>query len=218
MTLRKAHGNGAKALVRAETMPADELPLGVPESADGASRTAAAETGKFAPGNRRSVLGGRARAGKVRIAERLGLASLPVDSAFSTYKRHAAAFRRAQCTELARTVGGGVCGPGPSSIVASAALLLAWSRYFSDQAAAKSDPEFVTRAARLADQSRSALLTAHELCAREAEARKRATGPMDLRARILGAAADLDDDDDEDEENSGATNEGEKTEATDGRT
>jgi hypothetical protein len=75
-----------------------------------------------------------------------------------------------------------MCGPGPSSIVASAALMLAWSRYFSDKAATTEDADLVIRSARLADQSRQALLTAHELCAREAEARKqtdaRGTDPL----------------------------------------
>lgn len=171
MTLRRAHGNGSGALLRAETLPADELPAGEPAHADRASRSAAGERGRFGPGNRRSVLGGRARAGKARLASRLGLATLPDDAAFRPYRSAAASFRRAQCAELARTVGGGVCGPGPSSIVASAALALAWSRYLSDLAAASGDPDLAIRAVRLGDASRQALLTAHELCAREATAR-----------------------------------------------
>ena len=173
MTLRRAHGTGKNALVRVETLPVDELPDGVPADADDASRAAAQESGPFQPGNRRSVLGGKARAGKTRLAERLGLSKLPADSKFATYKNHAVTFRRAHCAELAKTVGGGYCGPAPSSIVASAALALAWSRYFSDVAAETGDPELAMKAIRLGDQSRQALLTAHELCAREAESRPR---------------------------------------------
>lgn len=43
MTLRRAHGRGAGALVRAETMPADELPLGMqapPQASAGGERRA----------------------------------------------------------------------------------------------------------------------------------------------------------------------------------
>ncbi len=94
-------------------------------------------------------------------------------------------------------MGGGVCGPAPSSIVASAALALAWSRYLSDVAATEGDADLAVRAIRLGDSSRQALLTAHELCAREAEARRANRPPgeaqAEMRARILGP--DFDDND-----------------------
>jgi hypothetical protein len=175
VTLRQAHGNGAGALVRVETAPADELPLGVQAQPHASARDERTPDGRFLPGARTvQAAGGAATRGKSRLAAKLGLAKLADDAAFAPYSRSASVFRRAQCAELARTVGGGVCGPGPSSIVASAALMLAWSRYLSDLAAAGGDPDLVTRSARLADQSRQALLTAHELCAREAEARAKA--------------------------------------------
>lgn len=190
MTLRRAHGNGADALVRVEHLPADELPLGVqaaPQASAGHERRA---NGTFAPGARTvQAAGGAATKGKARLAAKLGLTKLAADAGFAPYARSAVTFRRVQCSELARTVGGGVCGPAASSIVASAALLLAWSRYFSDQAAAGGDPDLVTRSARLADQSRQALLTAHELCAREAEARRQTAGPANLRDRLLGGGS-----------------------------
>ena len=88
------------------------------------------------------------------------------------YRGAADAFRRAQCGELAATVGGGMCGPGPSSIVASAALQLAMSRYLSDRGQATGDPKLLLSASRLADASRQNLLAAHELCAREAISRE----------------------------------------------
>lgn len=173
MALRTGHGNGA-GVPRVEVLPADELPDGLPVHADDVRRRAATEAGRFAPGNRRSVLGGLAKRGSSRLTARLGLATLPDGSAFAPYRRAAATFRRVQCAELARTVGGGVCGPGPSSVVASAALALAWSRFFSDQAAVKGDPELAMRSARLGETSRQHLLAAHELAAREAQARPRA--------------------------------------------
>ena len=177
MTLRRAHGRGVPALVRVETLPADELPDGVPGQARTASPSDRAHGGRFARGNKLAREGGKALAGKSRLAARLGLTTLPEDAAFSPYRRAASAFRRAQCAHLASTVGGGVCGPGPSSIIASAALALAWSRYLSDLAAATGDAELAIRAVRLGDHSRQALLTAHELAAREASARAASRGP-----------------------------------------
>ena len=180
MALRNGHGTGAGS-PRVEVLPPDELPSGLPADADADSRSAAVEAGPFAKGNRRSVLGGRAKRGKSRLTARLGLASLPDDNAFAAYRRAAATFRRVQCSELARTVGGGVCGPGPSSVVASSALALAWSRFFSDQAAATGDHELAMRSARLGETSRQHLLAAHELAAKEAQARPRA--PVDPLAK-----------------------------------
>ena len=172
MTLRKAHGSGAAALVRVETLPADELPLGVQAPPQASARKERRPNGTFAPGARTiQASGGRATRGKSKLTARLGLANLPEGNAFAPYRRAATKFRRVQCAELARIVGGGVCGPAPSSIVASAALALAWSRYFSDQAAVSGDSELAVRALRAADASRQSLLTAHELCAREAASR-----------------------------------------------
>jgi hypothetical protein len=116
---------------------------------------------------------------------------MPADSAFRPYKAAASSFRRAQCAELARAIGGGHCGPGPSSMVASAALQLAWSRFLSDTAAANGDPDMALAASKLADASRNNLLSAHELCAKEAAARPSSPGDAqaDLRRRILGEGA-----------------------------
>jgi hypothetical protein len=171
MTLRTGHGSGA-GMPRVEVLPADELPRGVPSNADEACRTASTETGRFAVGNRRSVLGGRSRQGQSRLASRLGLACLPDSDAFAPYRRAAATYRRIQVAELAKSIGGGHCGPGPASIVSSAALALAWSRFFSDEAARTGDSELAMRSARLGETSRQHLLAAHELCAREAKCRK----------------------------------------------
>jgi hypothetical protein len=170
MTLRSGHGTGA-GVPRIEVLPVDELPLGVPSVSEPAKPTDFDASGKFAPGNSLARRGGQAKAGKTRLAHRLGLRSLPEDNAFATYKASATSFRRAQCAELAANVGGGHCGPAPSSFVASAALQLAWSRYYSDVAALKADPELAMLASRLADASRQNLLAAHELCAKEAKAR-----------------------------------------------
>ncbi len=68
-------------------------------------------------------------------------------------------------------------------MVASAALQLAWSRYLSDQAAATGDAEMALAASRLADASRNNLLSAHELAAKEATAR-RASQPTSAHAAL----------------------------------
>jgi hypothetical protein len=185
MAVRTGHGNGA-GVPRVEVLPVDELPAGVPANARAASPSDRGERGRFARGNALAVEGGRAKRGKARLTARLGLVTLPDDSAFAPYRRAASTFRRVQCAELARTVGGGVCGPGPSSIVASAALALAWSRHLSDRAAETGDDELAMRSARLGETSRQHLLAAIELCAREATARN-AGRPDDFVSTVRAA-------------------------------
>jgi hypothetical protein len=182
MALRAGHGAGA-GVPRVEVLPPDELPAGMPVDARPGGPADRGDAGRFAHGNTMARAGGRAKRGKSRLTSRLGLAKVAEGDAFAPYRRAAATFRRVQCGELARTVGGGVCGPGPSSVVASAALALAWSRYLSDQAAATGDAELVMRSARLGETSRQHLLAAHELCAREAQARPRA--PVDPLAAFM---------------------------------
>jgi hypothetical protein len=181
VTLRTGHGNG-RGVPRVEVLPVDELPAGVPDRAGHESPTDRGDGGRFAPGNSLATRGGKARAGKSRLADRMGLRALPDSSAFAPYKKAAVSFRRAQCASLAASLGGGYCGPGPSSFVASAALQLAWSRFLADMAAEHGDPDLAVTSSRLANDSRQNLLAAHELCAKEAAARPQA--PIDLGAAL----------------------------------
>jgi hypothetical protein len=162
MAVRTGHGAGA-GVPRVEVLPPDELPVGVPADARPGSPFDRGEAGRFARGNGLARSGGLAKRGTSRLTARLGLPTLPDGDAFAAYRRAAATFRRVQCADLSRTVGGGMWGPGPSSVVASAALTLAWNRYFSDQAAATGDPDLAMRSARLGETSRQHLLAAHEL-------------------------------------------------------
>jgi len=188
MALRTGHGTGG-GVPRVEVLPADELPAGVPDVARQESPTDRREGGKFAPGNSLARLGGRARKGKTRLAERMGLARLPEGSAFKPYKAAAVSFRRAQCAELARSVGGGMCGPGPSSMIATAAMQLAWSRFLSDKAGESGDADTALKASKLANDSRQNLLAAHELCAKEARARMgQGSDPAGLLAEFMRSA------------------------------
>jgi hypothetical protein len=189
VTLRSGHGHRAGTGPRVEVLPADELPAGVPVAAHQESPRDRGKAGRFAPGNTLSRAGGLAKRGTSRLTNRLGLSNLSAGDAFAPYRKSASTFRRVQCAELARTVGGGVCGPGPCSVVASAALALAWSRFLSDEAARTGDPDLALRSSRLGETSRQHLLAAHELCAREALARakQRTTDQkVALRDRILG--------------------------------
>ena len=172
MTLRKGHGRGA-GVPRIEVLPADELPIGVQAPAQDESTGERRPDGTWVPGARTAQSdGGRSRRDQTRLSRRMGLAILAADAAFAPYKRAASDFRRTHATTLARTVGGGQCGPGPSSIIATAAWQLAASRFLFDLGAAKGDPKLMLEASRLGDASRQNLLAAHELAAREATARQ----------------------------------------------
>jgi hypothetical protein len=144
--------------------------------------------GRFAKGATSvQAAGGRARAGSVRLARTLGLTALPDDSKFAPYRRQAAAFRRAEVARLARTVGGGYCGAGPASIVGTAALQLAMSRYITDNAD-NATADDLMKASKLGNESRQNLLAAHELCAKEAKARPKADNPILAAIDAAGSA------------------------------
>lgn len=185
MSLRSGHGNGV-GVPRIEVLPPDETLRGiaahVPVPEPGERRP----DGTFTPGSRTAqIQGGKARAGKTRLARRLQLGEVFADARFEPYARAARAFRREQCRQLAMAVGGGTCGVAPSSIVASAALQLAGSRFAFEVLGD------MVLGSRLANDSRQNLLAAHELCAREATARHENEGDdlsrqrREFQARLL---------------------------------
>ena len=170
MALRSGHGNG-RGVPRIEVLPVDELSVGVADlsAIPAADRYA---RGLFLPGpgtSASAIAGNRTKKGQSRLSCRLGLGGMPPDERVQPYLRSARAFRRVKVAELARTIGGGYCGPGPASFVASAALALAWSRFCYE---VLGDP---LNGSRLADASRQNLLAAHELCAKEAQSRPQTT-------------------------------------------
>jgi len=128
--------------------------------------------------------GGKARAVSLQLGQLLGLAEVADDHPWAPYARLAREWRDDHMAQLAGTVGGGEVGPGPASIVSSAALQLAASRWFSDMGAAAGDPKMLAQASSLMNDSRQNLLASHDLCAREAHARPRA--PSRLAARLMG--------------------------------
>jgi hypothetical protein len=118
-------------------------------------------------------LGGKARARKAAqlatvpaLVRGLGLRDVSAPS-FLPYLDDGHDFAAVHAAELAQTVGGGFCTPSAASMVQSAALQLAASRWLF--ARGETVP-----ASRLADASRANLLSARDECARAAEARERA--------------------------------------------
>lgn len=102
----------------------------------------------------------------------LGLTELTADSDFAPYRRQGDAFVQEHLASLALQAGGTV-GPGPASIVCSAGVQLAASRYLSDRGMRDGDPKLLSQASSLANDSRQNLLAAYELAVREAKARQK---------------------------------------------
>ncbi len=176
MALRSGHGNGA-GVPRVEVLPADELPAPVPADEKPLTGVVRRQNGTVATSEAAKALGrrgGEVKAKAVRLARCLGL-SVPTDDAvFAPYRRAAAAFRRHHCKELA-AMAGGHCGAAASSIVASAALQLAASRFLFDLGAESGDATILKQASQLANDSRQNLLAAAELATRSASARRART-------------------------------------------
>jgi hypothetical protein len=180
MAYRKAHGNAAKGgkLAVIETSPPDELPDGVPgESRPVATRD---EQGRFLPGSgtaEAARLAGLAAGEARKLRRLLGLVDLPEDAPTLRYLHLATELRDEHAKELAGSVGGGRLSPGVMSVISSAALAFGASRYLYDQALQSGDPDMFGKAAGLAEKSRLSLLQAHEMAAREAQARPRRNEP-----------------------------------------
>lgn len=173
MALRQGHGAG-RGTPRIETLPFDELPVGLPAPAHVENPSDRGDRGQFAAGNSLASKGGKAKRGKTRLSVKLGLRDLPDSADFAPYKSAALTFQRAHIAEVTTHVGGGVCGTGPSSMIASAALALAWSRYLSDLAADTNDAAMAAKSIELAEKSSALLAKAHEYAAKEAKARPKA--------------------------------------------
>jgi hypothetical protein len=147
----------------------DELPEGV---AVLKPANAAMPPPPYAPGSAEAReagrRGGQRKAGTTALAAGLGLSKAFADETFEPYRSAAENFARLQTRLLAETVGGGICEPDASSIVQSAALQLAASRWAFE---VRGD---VLLGSRLADASRANLMSARELCAKAAATRPRA--------------------------------------------
>ncbi len=175
MALRRGHGNGA-GQPRIEVLPADELPVGVAGPARPVANRNGA--GEFVAGPGTTDLarkGAHAAHAARQLGQLLGLWEAPEGHPYAPYARLAREWRDAHMRELSDTTAGGKVGPGPASIVSTAAIQLAASRWLSDQGAENGDSRQLLEASRLADASRQNLLAAHELAVREAKERPAAS-------------------------------------------
>ncbi len=193
--LRAGHGNG-KGKPHVELPKLADLPSGhaAPEPAPAcqAQQAPRAADGRLVPGDSTSALASRAASARwlknktrVRALEALGLRAMAADAAVLPYFEEADEFARHEIERLARVVGGGACGASASSMVQSAALQLAASRYLY----ASGDPLQFVAASRLADASRQNLLSAHTVCALEAKARPKQGNAILAAIEAAGAEA-----------------------------
>jgi hypothetical protein len=169
--------------VHVEVVRPDELPEGKPGPARPlANRNGA---GEFVAGPGTAELAriaGRAAGESRQLAQLLGLWTPPEAHAYAPYARLGREWRDEHMSTLAATVAGGKVGPGPASVVSTAALQMAASRWLFDRGAELGDARMLTDASRLANDSRQNLLAAHELAASEAAARPRDSRSPALRA------------------------------------
>ena len=175
MTIQRSHG-----ALRPAVSPADELPAPAPSQAEPVHRRNDGTLIGSASAKALGARGGRAKSQRARLVSALGLKELAADEAFAPYRDAGDDFVRAHLATLATS---GDIGPGPSSIVASAGLQLAASRFLSDRASLTGDADTFKLASQLANDSRQNLLAAYELATREAKARPRRQS--DLTARLL---------------------------------
>ena len=115
----------------------------------------------------------------VQLAETLGFVDISElkDPRLVDYITKAAEYQEFSLAWLSENVGQGSCGPAPASIVATASLQLAASRFALEKLG--NVPLF----SKLGDASARNLALAHELCAREAACRPR-EGPHALLAAL----------------------------------
>ena len=115
--------------------------------------------------------GGLAKARRVRLVDSLGLADIAEQSTFKPYRDAGEEFVKHHVSQLSLQAGGEV-GAAPSSIIASAGLQLAASRWAFDLGAQTNHPALMKLGSQLANDSRQNLLAAYELAVREAQARE----------------------------------------------
>ena len=178
MALRTGHGTGA-GVSRIEVLPPDELPQPVAAAmAVDAGPPDRRQAGRFADSataKKNGRKGGIEKARRVRLVDSLGLSAIVAETSFGPYRAAAEEFLAAHLATLASQAGGHV-GTGPSTIVASAALQLAASRWAFDTGAEKGDTDLMKLGSTLANDSRQNIAAAYEYAVREARARLQSGG------------------------------------------
>lgn len=116
----------------------------------------------------------------------LGLSKLAQETTLGPWLAEGEDFVKFHCSNLARQAGGEL-GPAPSTMIASAGLQLACSRWAIDRGAKENDAGLIKLGSSLANDSRQNLLAAYELAVREAQARVKAQGPVDPLGKFVEA-------------------------------
>jgi hypothetical protein len=173
MPSHKSHGRSY-----AEPPRYDELPSGVVDDKPQAStREERQADGRLIKGARTiPSMGGKASKGTTRLSHRID------DQLPGPWTRRARALRRATCAELARTVGGGYCGIGTSSLVKFFAVATAWADYYESLG----DGD---RAAKRREEARMHYVYAREQCAKDGKALREADEARKDRPNAFYAAA-----------------------------
>lgn len=155
-----------------ELLPAAEHPPGVPDprppvvvERDSAGKLATSEAAR-ALGKR----GGQVRAKSVRLARSLGVDNVVASPAFKKFQKQADQFRKYTCAELARESGGEI-GAAASSMVATASLQLALSRFYLERFQTTGDAIDAKMSSDFGDKSARNLLCGREYAVRSAQTR-----------------------------------------------
>jgi hypothetical protein len=143
---------------KGEPRPFGPLPKGSPEAA-ALSRYGAAKRWEKA----------KAEAQRVTALDAMGL-RLPPSAAMTPFLNEADQLYEHERARIAAECGGGQCGPGPATMLASGCLAYAASRYLYSTC----DPSQLALAAKLATESRQHFLAAHTLASLQAESRAKA--------------------------------------------
>jgi len=142
----------------------DELSAGVPDITPARAGSERRPNGTIAPGaSTLAAKGGRAHKGRTNLSHRIEAPTLTPESV-----RRARVLRKALSGEVARTVGGGVCG-----IAASLFLKFASQKTAAAEEAFRGGDFEVHR--KLSESARMDILYAREHAAKEAESRRRNT-------------------------------------------
>lgn len=182
-TFIRAGRRGATAGLPHVEIPVDGMPK--PVAASAAAPTAPLvfrEGHKIADTATAKIMGragGLKKARNLRLVDSLGLTAIVSGSAFASYRTGAEHFVKHHLAELA-AVAGGVVGSGPSTMVASAALQLAGSRFAFDKFAETSEGAWLKLGSSLANDSRQNLLAAYSHAVLEAQGREQSVGDEHL--------------------------------------
>lgn len=175
--IRTGHGNG-KGQPHVE-IPRDGMPKPVaPPVAEPSAPLVFREGHKIADSATAKEMQRRSAAARVRnlrLVDSLGLSRVAEDGSFTPYRNAADAFVEHHLAEIAALAGGKV-GSGPSTMVSSAALQLAGSRFAFDRFAETADASWMKLGSSLANDSRQNLLAAYSHAVLEAQGRDHADG------------------------------------------